>query len=57
MLLADLGADVVRVGRRPDDPPDPGELCWSRNKRQVELDPGDDAVQCGFRSVSKTQTT
>ncbi len=45
MLLADLGADVVRVGRPPDDPPDPGELCWSRNKRQVELDPGDDAVQ------------
>ena len=44
MLLADLHADVVRVesrtiGGEGKRAPDPGELCWNRNKRRVELDP------------------
>ncbi len=57
MLLADLHADVVRVeppaaGMRA---PDPGALCWNRNKRRVELDPrqsGDrDALDALLRSA------
>src|SRR5271154_4271273 len=33
MLLADLGADVVRAtDERPDTERDPGGLCWDRGK-------------------------
>src|ERR1700728_5421429 len=33
MLLADLGADVVRASDdRPDTERDPGGLCWDRGK-------------------------
>jgi crotonobetainyl-CoA:carnitine CoA-transferase CaiB-like acyl-CoA transferase len=39
MLLADFGADVIRVG--PEAPADPGALCFGRNKRRVDLDPDD----------------
>jgi crotonobetainyl-CoA:carnitine CoA-transferase CaiB-like acyl-CoA transferase len=36
MLLADFGADVVRV--TPMDPADPGERVWARGKRIAEVD-------------------
>ena len=39
MLLADLDADVVRVGDAPTD--DPGDICWNRNKRFVPHEDGD----------------
>ncbi len=41
MLLADLGAEVVRVAAETADeepPKDPGELCWDRGKRLVAID-------------------
>src|SRR5260221_7822519 len=38
MLLADLGADVVRASDdRPDTERDPGGLCWDRGKVLVPL--------------------
>ncbi|MBW2282636.1 MAG: CoA transferase, partial [Deltaproteobacteria bacterium] len=52
MLLADLHADVVRV-ESPSagaSAPDPGALCWNRNKRRIELAPAErenlDALLC-----------
>ena len=40
MLLADLGAEVIKVETPPGDPlrSQPGYLCWNRNKLRVELD-------------------
>ena len=39
MLLADLGADVVRTSDdRPDTERDPGGLCWDRGKVLAPLD-------------------
>ena len=39
MLLADLGADVVRASdERPDIARDPGGLCWDRGKVLTPLD-------------------
>src|SRR3984957_12591639 len=39
MLLADLGADVVRASDdRPDTERDPGGLCWDRGKVLAPLD-------------------
>jgi crotonobetainyl-CoA:carnitine CoA-transferase CaiB-like acyl-CoA transferase len=40
MLLADLGADVVRVvtPRELDSARHPGSLCWDRRKRRIALD-------------------
>ena len=40
MLLADLGAEVVKVETPPGDRlrSHPGYLCWNRNKLRVELD-------------------
>jgi len=39
MLLADLGADVVRASDdRPDTERDPGGLCWDRGKVLTPLD-------------------
>lgn len=39
MLLADFGADVVKVEPPGGDPmrDDPGYLCWNRNKRRITL--------------------
>jgi crotonobetainyl-CoA:carnitine CoA-transferase CaiB-like acyl-CoA transferase len=45
MLLADHGAEVIRVeppGRTRDDP---GWLCWNRNKQRLLLDPGADRAR------------
>ncbi|WP_170231408.1 CoA transferase [Pseudonocardia kunmingensis] len=56
MLLADLGADVVRVvppGWRPADPGSPsgpGDLCWDRGKRFTPVAPGRDAA--GLRRLA-----
>jgi alpha-methylacyl-CoA racemase len=39
MLLADMGADVIRVDRpAPEDEPDPGEELLWRGRRAIELD-------------------
>lgn len=51
MLLADHGADVIRVGPAPAGPPDPGEVCWSRNKRLVQLEPDDPRVAALLRGA------
>jgi crotonobetainyl-CoA:carnitine CoA-transferase CaiB-like acyl-CoA transferase len=44
MLLADLGAEVIRVTGEergvPDAGRDPGPLCWDRGKSIVNVDPG-----------------
>ena len=45
MMLADRGADVIRI-ERPDAAPAPplgGERVWHRGKRSAALDPRDDA--------------
>jgi crotonobetainyl-CoA:carnitine CoA-transferase CaiB-like acyl-CoA transferase len=43
MLLADYGADVVKIEPMRSTPPkgDPGWLCWDRNKVLTSFDPAD----------------
>ena len=54
MLLADLGADVIRVEttdgghRRPDPYVDPDWICWDRGKRTVTVDALDPVADRSF---------
>lgn len=53
MLLADFGADVVKVERLEGDPARsrPGFPMWNRNKRGVVLDPASPAGQAELRHL------
>jgi crotonobetainyl-CoA:carnitine CoA-transferase CaiB-like acyl-CoA transferase len=48
MLLADLGADVVKVGSPGAGPARPGRRVWDRNKRWATCDPSQDADADAF---------
>jgi crotonobetainyl-CoA:carnitine CoA-transferase CaiB-like acyl-CoA transferase len=53
MMLADYGADVVRVERAGGDPAlgQPGFLVWNRGKRRLTCDLDDDADRAGLAEL------